>query len=83
MDCRFRDLTDFQSSEARLMTASAVHKLSEYIVFSDPCTAKELVFEAPWYCLTRFTIQARHWDFFVAGWMLVCVGACAAEAVII
>ena len=31
-----------------------------------------------------FTIQARHWhwDFFVAGWMLVCVGACAAEAVI-
>ena len=50
MDCHFRDLPDFQSSEARLTTASAVHKLT--------------------------------WDFFVAGWMLVCVGACAAEAVI-
>ena len=25
MDCHFRDLPDFQSSEARLMTASAVH----------------------------------------------------------
>ena len=41
MDCHFRDLPDFQSSEARLMTASAVHKLSEYCV--------------QWsvYCLTR------------------------------
>ena len=29
MDCHFQDLPDFQSSEARLMTASAVHKLSE------------------------------------------------------
>ena len=28
----FRDFPDFQSSEARLMTASAVHKLSEYCV---------------------------------------------------
>ena len=48
------------------MTASVVHKLSKYcIVFTDPCIAKELVFEAPW----QFTIQARHWhcDFFVAG----------------
>ena len=25
MDCHFRDLSDFQSSEARLMTASAAH----------------------------------------------------------
>ena len=37
------------------------------------------------YCLTvRFTIQARqnwHWDFFVAGWMLV-LAAYAAEAVV-
>ena len=32
MDCHFLDLPDFQSSEARLMTASAVHKLSEYCV---------------------------------------------------
>ena len=32
LDCHFRDLPDFQSSEARLMTASAVHKLSEYCV---------------------------------------------------
>ena len=41
MDCHFRNLPDFQSSEARLMTASAVHKLSEYCV--------------QWsvYCLTR------------------------------
>ena len=31
MDCHFRDLPDFQSSEARLMTASAVHKLSKLI----------------------------------------------------
>ena len=28
MDCHFWDLPDFQSSEARLMTASAVDKLS-------------------------------------------------------
>ena len=44
MDCHFRDLPDFQNSEARLMTASAVHKLSEYC--------------AQWsvYCLTRITI---------------------------
>ena len=32
MDCHFRDLPDFQSSEARLMTVSAVHKVSEYCV---------------------------------------------------
>ena len=32
MDCHFRDLLDFQSSEARLMTASVVHKLSEHCV---------------------------------------------------
>ena len=32
MDCHFRDLPDFQSSEAQLMTASAVDKLSEYCV---------------------------------------------------
>ena len=32
MDCHFRDLPDIQSSEARLMTASAVHKLSEYFL---------------------------------------------------
>ena len=25
MDCHYRDLPDFQSSEARLMTASAAH----------------------------------------------------------
>ena len=25
MDCHFQDLPDFQSSEARLMTASAAH----------------------------------------------------------
>ena len=30
--CHFRNLPDFQSSEARLMTASAVHKFSEYCV---------------------------------------------------
>ena len=41
MDCHFRDLPDFQSSEARLMTASAVHKLSEY------CVQRSV------YCLTR------------------------------
>ena len=41
MDCHFRDLPDFQSSEARSMTASAVHKLSEYCV---QCSV---------YCLTR------------------------------
>ena len=45
-----RDFTDFQSSEARLMTASAVHKLS---ILFQWFFAKELVFEAPWYCLTR------------------------------
>ena len=34
MDCHFRDLPDFQSSEARVMTASAVgrYKLSECCV---------------------------------------------------
>ena len=31
MDCHFRDLPDFQSSEARLMTASAVHKLTRVL----------------------------------------------------
>ena len=41
MDCHFRDLPDFQSSEGRLMTASAIHKLSEYCV---QCSV---------YCLTR------------------------------
>ena len=45
MDCHFRDLPDFQSSEARLMTASAVHKLSEYCV------------QLSMYCLTRITIE--------------------------
>ena len=30
MDCHFRDLPDFQSSEARLMTASAVHAPTQY-----------------------------------------------------
>ena len=32
MDYHFRDLPDLQSSEARLMTASAFHKSSEYCV---------------------------------------------------
>ena len=32
MDCHFLYLPDFQSSKARLMTASAVHKLTEYCV---------------------------------------------------
>ena len=32
MACHFRDLPDFQSSDARLMTALAVHKLTEYCV---------------------------------------------------
>ena len=31
MVCHLRDLPDFQSSEAGLMTASAVHKLTEYL----------------------------------------------------
>ena len=44
MDCHFRDLPDFQSSEARLMTASAVHKLSEYC----PGTSLALRFLCSW-----------------------------------
>ena len=31
MDCHFRDLPDFQSSEARLMTASAAHAPTQHI----------------------------------------------------
>ena len=33
MECHFPDLPDFHSSEERLMTASAVHKLSEYYYY--------------------------------------------------
>ena len=31
MDCHFRDLPDFQSSEARVMTAAAVHNLTRVL----------------------------------------------------
>ena len=84
MDCHFRDLPDFQSSEAQLMTAAARPSIKNWasIVFSDPCIAyNKDHYRVQW---QGFTIQARHWhwDFFEAGWMLVCVGVCAAEAVI-
>ena len=65
------------------MTASAVHKLS---VFSDPCIAKELVFEAPWYCLTRIYNPGTSTLALIClcSWLnaRICVGSCAAEAVI-
>ena len=49
MVCHFRDFPDFQSSEARLMTASAVHKLTEYCVqWSVYCPYTYIL-----HCLTR------------------------------
>ena len=47
----FRDLPDFQSSETRLMTASA-HKLSEYCVQWSVYCQGGCVWSS-WYCLTR------------------------------
>ena len=65
--CHFRDLPDFQSSEAQLMTASAVHKLSEYCV--------------QWsvYCLVRIYKYNPNTSLalrFLCSWLNACVGAC-------
>ena len=46
MDCHFRDLPDFQSSEARLMAASAAHAPAHTSI--QPATKKS---QCQWTCL--------------------------------
>ena len=73
MHRHFRDLPDFQSSEARLTAASAIQKLSEYCV--------------QWsvYCLTRtYNPGTWHWDVrqYTDHWTQYSLNLWMAEAVI-
>ena len=63
MDCRFRDLPDFQSSEARLMTASAAPYMRQHMFWHQHSTSYKENLSAndtawivnPWLGNTRIT----------------------------